>query len=179
MMEDWPCGYNWEKLDNYVLNHANKVNPLLFSLISKKPLTNQSIDELIRNGLRLESMKLESYGHLLGGRVIILRESLKGYERDKTVFHEVLHALYGVKVSKDCFGDRIAKENNALVEWAARRFRAQPNLLRHTIKSFGLEIEVYDLASYYAYNHLQQGQLQFPFVNGKLAPYLSIGNLMD
>ena len=61
------------------------------------------------------------------------------------------------------------EEMEIILEYHARMLRADPQLLRHAVYSFGLKPEIYDCASYRAFGTVVVGlenQLNFKFAEG-------------
>ena len=154
----------WNELDNYI-NSIKSIDPHknILKMAITCPIDNSSIDALIAEGWNFEfsdKWKLGGCNRYL--KIIELTPSLTHYSRDKVLFHEIVHAWYG-----DYLNDRFgfyADENNAIVDWLARKSRANPKLLRHTIDSFGLERQIYDYPSCKAFADFDiDDQLEFPF----------------
>lgn len=152
----------WNELDAYI-NSLRETQPsrMVWGTIRDKKLSINSIDQLIKDGWEVWELELDATLGLCLDRIkkIFLKRNLEGYKRDKTLFHELVHAWYGDEL-KDVDGT-YAKENNAIVEWLARQFRADTGLLRHAILSFDLRPYIYDRASHESF---YPGQLSFQFV---------------
>ena len=142
--------------------------------IESHPLTPAAIQKLVSDGLGLRILSPESelWGAYLPPNRICLKTSLKPYERDKTLFHELCHAMYRQELVG--LNDRLSappslrQENEIIVEWLARQFRADPQLLREAINIFDLEPKVYDWASYQAFPgyrpfEIDERQFALPF----------------
>lgn len=187
----------WEELDKFVLELKDKENRHvgLFEAIEKKPITINSFNHLLAQGLDVKlSEKLRSYGVCFFNNmrfIIKLRKDLEPYERDKTLFHELVHAHYGSSYTNDSIRvfelevEDFKLENAVIVEWLARQLRADPKLLRHVSNSFGLEQHIYDRASAQAFHPAFNGQRQLLFDFGKehyedlRKEYLKMPVLMD
>ena len=131
-------------------------NRQIWTTIHYAPITTKSIDKLISKGITLEVLENKFEKHEYGrysstSKKIFLEAGLDGYERDTTLFHELVHAWYG----KDLYDNDIAlfpDDNNAIAEWLARQLRSNHKLLRYAIMAFGLEPQIYDRASYMAFS---------------------------
>src|SRR3989344_1061721 len=91
---------------------------------------------------------------------IIIHPLLSEYSRDKTLFHELCHIHYDKfiipsldeSLPKNLVDGYIFESvNENLIEWLARRHRADYVLLRDVVHSFELEPQIYDLPSYMAF----------------------------
>ncbi|MEK6880437.1 MAG: hypothetical protein AABY22_12550 [Nanoarchaeota archaeon] len=82
-------------------------------------------------------------------RRIMLHPILEHYDRDKTLFHELSHIHYD-SVFK-VFAKNGLHNSEPVIEWLARKHRANPVLLKHAIHLFELEPHIYDLPSYLAF----------------------------
>lgn len=152
--EPWKA--SWHNLETCVTElQAQGHNPLLFSLIREKPLTPDSIDEILRQGWKIMLTGIPcrcasqcSYRT----KTIYLDEGLEPYERDKALFHEIAHAWYGLTATMDDENlGEYGTKNNALVEWACRLSRANPEILRRAVIGFNLTPRIYDRASSQAF----------------------------
>ena len=157
----------WDRLNEYVLSlHADQSLAHTWKMICDNPLHESSIDMLVLDGWKinlipqLEDNNVKHGACLLEEKEIEIVEGFGVYDRDKTLFHELIHAWYNYfgdplndinswKVSNDV-KDRCLK-NGAIVEWLSRKKRATSSLLRHAVHSFQLKPEIYDVASYYAF----------------------------
>jgi len=54
-------------------------------------------------------------------------------------------------------------EKEIIAEWTARRTRRNHKLLRHAIRSFGLEPSIYDASSYKAFSRNSFADLEYKF----------------
>ena len=169
--------------------------------IEDDPLSTQGVDYLARGGWKVyvvDNLHQNLWGICEAKlREIRLNDSGENYyQRDKILFHELVHAHYGeiltdggqllgrvkdIEEAKErrrkrfeargdlsaewiesvvnLFGDfagalnqcyEESYNNSAIVEWLARQYRADPQLLRHTLQTFHLPIHVYDKVSYLA-----------------------------
>ena len=194
-MEEATVHSNWQKLDMFVLEFKDKPNrhPAFFEAMDKKPFTRESIDKIISEGICVRAIDMFLNGALVtdeGKKIIAIRQDLEGYERDKTLFHELIHACYGDYTFDNSLHDdtiyiassimeyllkdkALSQENiyfieNALItEWYARQLRTQPTLLRYAIQSFGLEEYIYDRASAQAFHPAFNDPRQSLFSFGK------------
>lgn len=132
--------------------------------IQKHPITIKSIDWLIKENWRVELDSIVSSCDS-EGKLIRIKEDLNGYRRDRILFHEVVHAWYGDKLS-DVWGAIFERNNRIITNWLAVQLRLDPELLRHTVVAFGLVPRIYDRISYMAFSNNPvdlDRQLIFPF----------------
>jgi hypothetical protein len=80
------------------------------------------------------------------------------YERDLTLIHELNHAWYSrfrIYSDQRCLSDEACAfnefENRLMNEIVSRKNRANPWILKEAVESFGLEPQIYDLASKMAF----------------------------
>jgi len=140
----------WGKLDAWVAeNRRNHPGRKIWKLIEDTPINENSIDKLIREGWRVNYF-LESNCNL-GKKVISLEKGIRGYKRDRALFHELAHAVYGEELA-DRWAAIFGCDNRAIAEWLGRRSRSDFALLRYTITSFQLEPYVYDRVSVLAFD---------------------------
>jgi hypothetical protein len=154
----------------------------IWGLISSRPITTNSIDSLILEGWAVGFSDNSSchYQEKNITLLIDLEQYENSYQRDVTLFHEIAHAWYG-----DALDDRLLRgarchDDRTIAEWLARQKRAEPELLRYAILSFGLAPQVYDRASYEAFAGQADLDLQlvFPFAQEyyeRLKPLLMDG----
>ncbi len=141
-----------------------------FNRLDEFPLdenfSEDTINYFIKNGTKVlikESLKGQGYLRFSSNSryIIEIKEGLNAFERDCTLFHELVHACFNFSRSFMISGEEEYWKLEAIVELNARKLRAQPPLLRHAIKSFKLPPKVYDLASYKAFPDHPQQLLQF------------------
>ncbi len=152
----------WNELDSYVqIIQFEQPYKKFLKEIKNKPITKESINELIKNKWKVH---LDYSGHIGSRRgiclfkykTIELNSDLKGYIRDRILFHEIVHACYG-EISSDSlateeeYGQHIVHGNRCITEWLARQLRSEPEMLEHAVKSFRLEPYLYDHISYQAF----------------------------
>jgi len=97
--------------------------------------------------------------------VLYLDENSSPYDRDKGLFHELVHVWYGDELNDSLntrWHGKFADENRAIAERLARKLRANSDLLRYTLDSFELELFVYDGPSYEA--SYGKNQLVLPII---------------
>lgn len=162
---------SWKELNDYVLSLASSyIFRRTFVLIRKDPITPMSIDLLVKNDWQVEETSFFLFGspgrvsfdtgrprpnHIRKGK-ILLHDRLDGYERDKTLCHELVHAWYGRQHIESGLLDAgwIAETNDgnrAVAEWIGRKIRANPGILSRAVYRFGLRPHVYDRISYIAF----------------------------
>lgn len=154
------CRANWTELDKHV-----KENFQADFYKNRYPAPLESIDLLVREGWKVELKKIYSDGYIVcAPKIIFINEFLTGFQRDVTLFHEIIHALYPGRGDNNI---RPGIYNEEIVEWLARQCRTDSKLLRYAILTFGLEPQVYDKVSYHAFpdalGYNLDRQLAFPF----------------
>jgi len=92
-------------------------------------------------------------------RKITIYNSLDDFSRDKSTYHELVHAYYGnisfdgnMWKAKDETADLEQRKNRVLVDWYARQIRATPPLLAAIWETFNISPRIYDRASLSATN---------------------------
>jgi hypothetical protein len=164
---------HWHFLNNLVNRQLkSRIDPHSWSEITENSLSIEAINKLISDGWKF------SYGKNSRCDLfkIVVERGLKGYERDYHLFHETVHAWYDNKIEdvlyplyvKDEYFDYGACKfsSEIITDWLALKARAKPELLRHTILSFGLDPQIYDQISYLAFcpNPVDlYKQREFPF----------------
>ena len=146
---------SWKTLDSSVMRILHYHKDLALFLESK-PISREGVQELERSSV-LRFAPLQERG-LYGcfSRYdtfcyIEVDESLKPFERDVVLMHELVHVWYGRQL--DDAGTGILQQRNfLLVEWVARQWRADPMILRSVIDAFSLEAFIYDNASSEAFS---------------------------
>ena len=150
-----------EKLDNIREKYPHRQ---IWQVIENDPITLDTIDFLIKQGWWIEDDYVE-FACSHPNRRISLEKGVNGYERDKSLFHEIVHACYGDELSDTLFAT-FEHDNRMIADWLGRQLRADPALLRYTIHIFNLKSSIYDLISYQAFSinpvDLEK-QLVFPF----------------
>lgn len=171
LQEPWKA--KWKDLDTLV--SLLEGHPLLRE-IKGKPLTTVSIDNLVFNGWRVELLGTYEGSTFFTSKWISLGKRLEAFDRDKTLFHELVHAHYGRDATGDVGSSEQHKINNAIVDWAARKLRANPKLLKYAVNAFGLKPYIYDKASLEAFYELEKTkQRLFRFLEN----YKELGPFMD
>lgn len=132
----------------------------VWGLLEGRPFNEDAIERLADWKVLREGEGARCYARL---RLITLDPRFQGYMRDEALFHELVHAHYWPELN-DTPIDRSEwhAHSNAIVEWLARKARAQPALLARAISTFGLERHVYDRASYLAYYPWAKRQMTLP-----------------
>lgn len=178
---DW--WYNFQELEKEVDKlRSNGFYREDFARLDKFPIYENfgkdTIDYFIRNKTKVifeDSLTAEGklrFSPLIGFKIEI-KEGLNAFNRDCTLFHELVHAcFYSAGAFRICREEEYFKLE-AIVEFNARKLRAQPELLRHAINSFKLTPQVYDLASYKAFPDHPQKLLGFtPSFYEKIGPQM-------
>jgi len=149
---------SFEYLKEIVNRHkAAFPNRKVWSQINENPLKTESIDRLVKKGLKVI---MHNFGSVYSGKsnLIKIENRVKGYRRDAEFFHELCHAWYGKELDDYCYNEQspfriyLSMCNNIIAYWIARQLRADPGMLRHAVLSFGLEPQIYDMASYLAFS---------------------------
>ncbi len=175
-------------VNQFTINYYGKIEVKpIWEEIQKRPITIESIDKLIEFGLQIKLINSQpgNISHAMYlCNIIYLSSNLNGYERDKALFHEIVHAWYstdpngwhedeggwefrGTVLEDGCCSNFPEDYPDTLIaEELARKLRTNPELLRHTILDFGLQPKIYDKISYQAFGAVSDldKQLAFPFV---------------
>ncbi|MCH7850721.1 MAG: hypothetical protein IH845_03715 [Nanoarchaeota archaeon] len=178
MIEDWVQGHSldWEDLDCRV-NRLMEVHKRskVWSMIDDNPFGSDSIDDICSAGWEIHYKEFRRTMGIVMPKLksILFKNNLNGYVRDVTLFHELVHVHYGMRGdylydagSEFYSGNGLnVYENGQIVEWIARKSRANPEMLGYVIEKFGFEPQIYDRASFLAFNGLIdfEKQLSFPF----------------
>ena len=172
-MENAPDMLPWLELDTLVKNFLGRAHfSYVSDMIRNNPITTSSLEKLKEEKWRVIPIHYPLGSKVQGlcspiDKMILINSNLWGYDRDKTLFHELVHAHYHPELADVPHRTFDYRENNAIVEWLARRYRAMPELLFTAVLGFGLEPEKYDFPSYQAFHpaHLNdlKRQLSFPF----------------
>jgi len=169
---------DWKKLDAYISRlQIEEPSMDVWKKIEGKPLDAEFIDGMVAQKWKA----VPEFMHLIldgicdyVNKVLRLNNFLSGYGRDKTLFHEMAHVRYGIS---DSLNRPDWHKNAAIADWVGRKSSADPELLSRAIFDFGLEVQIYDLASYNAFHGI--GKLSFRD-SGRLKKYYEkIGILMD
>ncbi|MBI5797899.1 hypothetical protein HZA98_03275 [Candidatus Woesearchaeota archaeon] len=147
---------SWRELTDFVKEDRRYAGQL-YRMFEKKPFTLGSLH--LHNTKRIMELRFEDikdYGNLIfsGSKdTITLRSGLLPFQRDVTLFHELMHAWYYPYLNDFYSGEAHARalRNGARTEWLARNARAQPKLLREVVCFFELKKEIYDFSSYLAF----------------------------
>lgn len=185
-LSNLPHTYDWNGLYQYIAILKDEEPSLpIWKEIAEKPVDKKFLHELRSQEwkVRGEPMDLLADGlYDYENRVIRINNYLimrmndeKAYERDKFLFHEIAHLRFGLN---DNIGNPGWKKNAAIAEWIGRQSRADPELLKHAVKGFGLEPIIYDLASYQAF-HGRMKNFLFPSQSRQKNQYGKIGIMMD
>jgi len=156
---------SWELLNTVYQKIRHKPNESypqreadFWKKIESHPLTPASIQQLIKDGWRLYYATPGSHygGAQFKSKSLFVDISIDPYERDKILLHEFVHIHYGKNLLNDSLQidghyNKLRHENRVIVEWLARQYRADPQLLRAAVLCFGLEPKVYDKASLEAF----------------------------
>ena len=147
----------WSMIEE-AIKECRKDDPYwkIWKLSIDKPLSIDSINYLVKEGWKVGESWFPPSSHCTPGdhKYIGLNLDIDYYLRDRMFFHELCHAWYGDELdSSPSSSLHYSRKNkvNLLTEWLARQGRANPDLLRHAIFSFGLEPKVYDRISYIAF----------------------------
>lgn len=153
----------WKRIDSYV-QQDRRENAWFWEKLDKRPFSCASLEELLSLGLKVEFLKLENaYGWAESAdregiprkeASIRIHSPLRPYNRDKTLFHELMHVWHGYPLND---GPRVRtkelqRKNTARTEWLARQARADPDILRYTLTRLRIKPWLYDQASYDAFH---------------------------
>lgn len=156
---------SWEELDNYVSNlQGTSPRWKIWKDIERKQISVSSIDCLLSRDLVLREDN--AFSNITGAVIqykgcveIWLRRGLSPYKRDVTLFHELAHIIHHPNLSNNRYAGNIspkeANDREAITEWLGRKARADPELLRHAVLSFGLDAYIYDKSSYQAFQGIK------------------------
>lgn len=149
----------WRELDNYVSALRLKdQNGMIWQEIKDNPISTTFIDGLRKERWKVRYDCIEDLGSCDYENKIILLSSLFRFvfpfERDITLFHELAHTRHPTLLNSVLHSPVPDPQQEVIAEWLGRKARAEPELLRHAILSFGLKPEVYDQASYRAFKDL-------------------------
>ncbi|MBI2148391.1 hypothetical protein HYU23_01825 [Candidatus Woesearchaeota archaeon] len=154
------CHASWRVVGGYVWNRMNILKEVgILTLIEDNEKAVSWINSLVDQGWAVVEKPIQSDGFQLTNiKRIYINSELRDYNRDITLLHEIVSTFYGDKI-----------KDEIVVEWIARRIRADPKILRQAIRGFGLEERVHDKASYQAFNPYTcdlDRQLEFDFARG-------------
>jgi len=159
-MEKQPWEWNWNELSRYFRSNQSLTFLEKKEWFSVKPFNLNLEDILRKTELILSPERSSLLGNYYRGEILI-NSILTGFKRDVTVFHELIHA-YGHLVHNDPLCDNYSlmsdiderkeiEENAVLVEYHARKMRAQPEILKMVIGYFGLIPNIYDQISFLSF----------------------------
>ncbi len=160
----------WFDLKNFVQQDRRYVGRL-YKRFEQRPFTSESFEELKERGIEIKFVSTKDYlGQVEifpnGSSIILMKEGIFGFERDVTIFHELMHVWYDPMLddSPNLKNEQRCLSNEARTEWLARRARAQPELLRIVIEGFDLKPEVYDKASCLAFEYKFGKKNKYKFI---------------
>src|SRR3989344_2484545 len=158
---------SWPEIEQYVLELEKRTDQEIWQALHQCKISKYFIDRLVGKKWKV----LYNSDTILVGSIhvtepiIYLADHLKPHQRDITLFHELAHLRHPILLSS-LVDTRITpfekNEREIIVEYFGRKARADSELLRHAVLSFGLEQHVYDQASYAAFR-LTPEQLNFSF----------------
>lgn len=157
---------SFAELNNYIMDLIGRFGSDNLDLVLRYPIYKSKIHDL-KKVWELSTMPLEfpfDEGKGLTNfdtKTINISDYVQGYERDKAICHELVHANYG-KSLNDLFRGVEGEKNNAIVEWYARHVRASPELLSEIWRDFNISPKIYDKSSFLATQKLIKPQLLFP-----------------
>jgi|SRR3989344_1342399 len=169
---------SWRELDGWAKSFFSDL-PQLENILKENALNKSHLDYFTQKiKIRRPEDWLNIDPNKICGRIgmgvpveITIHPLLSEYSRDKTLFHELCHTHYDKFIIPILFESLPEKEvrlksgkisylidglmfelvNENLIEWLARRHRADYVLLRDVVHSFELEPQIYDLPSYMAF----------------------------
>jgi hypothetical protein len=161
--------YSWKKLqESFTRIQENHPDWLVFSKFDRAnwnpKIKERDISRLVEEGWELKFYDDESGSCMLEQKEIYLFRKSNGFHRDRVLSHEIVHAIF--QELKDSWGQIYAQENRIICEYIGRKIRANVDLLRCMISTFGLEPQIYDNTSYLAFAEITtdlEKQLCFPF----------------
>lgn len=146
-----PSSMPWRKLCAYVdnLRRTNQPNKETWNWVKSSSLK----EEIVRIKESQELILLrEDWGAAsINDRVIRIPRDYYYFTRDVSLAHELVHAIAGKEERKllsdgDC-STPIQEQNNAIVDWLARKLRANKRVLYEIVTQFGLSPHIYDRIS--------------------------------
>ena len=163
-LDIYPAEMSWGELEKYV----SEIQDTQYNKIIENPgITCESISNLFRVGWRVGLSECREGLCLHSTKKIELNKSLIEYQRDEVLFHELVHAHYPMVLNESLLSRTFSEQSirNGVVEYVARNLRANPEILKHTIKVFGLEPQIYDVSSFIAFSSLNEemSEKQIPF----------------
>ncbi len=135
----------------------------IWKKIKREPITPTSVDELINRHWTVEfdeNLPFAGYCHYLE-RKIGIRSSQPNYDRDASLCHELVHAIYNSRklyVGADQQWPQIVIKE-VVAEYLGRELRRDVQFLPHIIHAFGLEPGIYDPYSAKAFGVEWEGSL--------------------
>lgn len=135
---------SWGELDETLhYLEAESRYRTIWRISTRNPIDAFFIDEVIKEGWEIEWMDIEGiYGITSYARKkITIAQRLRGYQRDATLFHELVHVRYP-DILNDVWGP-LADYNSAVCEWIARQCVADTPLLHHALQKFRIESQPY------------------------------------
>ena len=146
---------NWELLDSTVDKIHRVYGNSKPSYYNPNFFTVKTIDELIQDGWKVTTVRNNHgiYGMTSGVFREIVLNDIEVYQRDKTLMHEIIHAVRMKNRSYrfPSLEREISTAEHIVLEWQARLYRTDPELLRKAVLDFGLEPDIYDFVSYQAF----------------------------
>ncbi|GEM_PF-2112921 len=159
---------SWSEIEQYVLGLEKRTDQEIWQVLHQSKISTYFIDRLIGKRWKVRC-DYDKSSHFFGGidkdlPIIHLANHLAPHQRDITLFHELAHLRHPILLSS-LVDIRVTpfdkNEREIIVEYLGRKARANPELLRYAVLSFGLEPHIYDQASYAAFGVPEQ--LKFPF----------------
>jgi hypothetical protein len=145
----------WKGLDAWVYGYrAVHQERYIWQLMENNPLNSQAVQKLASDGWKVLLTDMEPGSGRCSDKEKIMRISANavGYQRDESLFHEMVHAHYGKALDDNRFTNRFSYEEDlAIIEWLARIYRSDYRLLKTSIGVFNLTPQIYDKPSYLAF----------------------------
>ena len=183
----WPTTSTFSELNEYIDKNIRGTENPFWMKVQENSITKEGIQILIEEGWRLEyGERLDLLSMGVDGmcleykKMIKINPELIEYDKDHVICHELVHAIYGTKISDDGFlqpSYQRRLENGSIVEWAGRHMRADPQLLSEILLQFNVGPIIYDKASLMATRGLDENL--FNFYDGLYEQNIMDGSIND
>ena len=156
-----PPDATWRQLQFFV-SEDRRYAGKLWKELERRPFTIDSLEDIAERDIPIIFCNIEEYGRVEIAKrenektTIKIRKKLHPYDRDKTLFHELMHLWYEPYLAD---GDDVKHidrrlRNAARAEYLASQARADSQLLHKAITVFKLKPYIYDKVSYDAFAYI-------------------------
>ncbi len=154
---------SFRKIEQYVLELEERTSPAVWDQIYQNPISTNFIDGLVEQRWKVwyNSDRNFTGSFSESAHIIYLADYLKPHQRDMVLFHELVHLRHPIILSSSVDARMTPFGKNSreiIVEYLGRKARADHDLLRHAVLSFGLDAQIYDLPSYKAFKDVKEQQ---------------------